>query len=90
MANSGLRDFERRLRALPAAAKRAAAVALNTSADELVRAQRFLAPHDDGDLRASIKWRQTAELTRTVEAGGEATTRAARAGQGDYDYALYD
>ncbi|MER8637655.1 HK97-gp10 family putative phage morphogenesis protein [Mesorhizobium sp. M1365] len=88
MANNGLRDFERRLKALPAAAKRAAKVALDTSANELVAAQRSLAPREDGTLQASIQWRQTAELTRSITAGGDTTTVAARAGDGDYDYAL--
>ncbi|PTE08208.1 HK97-gp10 family putative phage morphogenesis protein [Mesorhizobium helmanticense] len=88
MANNGLRDFERRLKALPAAAKKAAKVALDTSADELARYQRLLAPREDGTLQASIQWHATAELTRTITAGGETTTVPARAGQGDYDYAL--
>ncbi|MGX9574085.1 HK97-gp10 family putative phage morphogenesis protein [Mesorhizobium sp. f-mel] len=88
MANSGLKDFERRLKALPAAAKKAAAAALDVSANELVRAQRSLAPRADGDLQNSIEWRATAELTRTVTAGGDATTRPVREGGPDYDYAL--
>jgi HK97 gp10 family phage protein len=82
MANSGLADFKRRLAALPAAAKKAAVVALDKSADELVTAQRSLAPVERGTLRDSIKWTRTAELTRTIEAGGQTTTT------NGYDHAL--
>jgi HK97 gp10 family phage protein len=88
MANNGLADFKRRLKALPDAAKRAAAVALDTSANELVAAQRTLAPREDGTLQASIEWHQTAELTRTITAGGETTTRPVKGGDYEYDYAL--
>lgn len=86
MAKNGLADLNRRLAAIPKRVRAAVKPALDASADELVSAQRSLAPVDDGDLRNSIKWRETGELSREVKAGGAATT--VDTGRYDYDYAL--
>lgn len=86
---TGLRNIERRLARIPKAARAAVKPALDKSADELVAAQRSLAPLDDGTLKASIKWHESGELTRTVRAGGPTTTRPVRSGtSATYDYAL--
>jgi len=84
--NNGLRDLQKRLSAIPKAARRAASDALDKSAAELVSVQKRFAPVDDGTLRDSIHAEATGELTRTVRAGGEATTR--RTGKYEYDYSL--
>lgn len=87
--NNGLADFKRRLAAIPKAIKLAVEPALDASADEMVTAQRSLAPRDDGDLINSIKWRRDGELRREITAGGPTTTRPVRKGlDADYDYAL--
>lgn len=52
--DNGLRDFKRRLAAVPTAARQAARVALAQSAEEVAAAQRLLAPVKDGDLKDSI------------------------------------
>ncbi|MBZ9980397.1 HK97 gp10 family phage protein [Mesorhizobium sp. BR-1-1-8] len=87
-SNNGLADLQRRLAAIPKSVKAGVQSALDTSANELVTAQRALTPRDSGTLQASIKWHRTGELSRQVNAGGETTTRPARAGEGEYDYAL--
>ncbi|WP_181178051.1 HK97 gp10 family phage protein [Mesorhizobium sp. B2-6-6] len=86
--DNGLADFQRRLAAIPKAVRAGVKPALDTSANELVTVQRALAPRDHGTLQASIQWADTGELSRQVTAGGETTTRPARDGQGEYDYAL--
>lgn len=48
--------LSRRLKAIPAAVKRAVVPALEQSGNELVGAMRNLAPVDTGDLRNSIKY----------------------------------
>ncbi|MFC3326205.1 HK97-gp10 family putative phage morphogenesis protein [Mesorhizobium cantuariense] len=86
--NNGLADLQRRLAAIPKAIKAGVQPALDQGANELVTAQRAVAPRDSGKLKASIKWSVTGDLSRQVTAGGETTTRPARSGQGEYDYAL--
>jgi HK97 gp10 family phage protein len=86
---TGLRDVQQRLARLPKAAKAAVGPVLDKSADELVTAQRSLAPVADGTLKTSIKWHESGELQRTVEAGGQATTLPVRNGaSATFDYAL--
>lgn len=86
---TGLRNIEQRLARIPKAAKAAVKPALDRSADELVTAQRSLAPTDDGTLKASIQWHESDELKRTITAGGPTTTRPVRSGtSATYDYAL--
>ncbi len=86
---TGRRNIAQRLSRIPKAVKAAVKPALDKSADELVAAQRSLAPSDDGTLRASIQWHESGELKRTVEAGGPSTTRPVRSGAGvTYDYAV--
>lgn len=64
MANDGgLSSFQKRMRAIPAAARLAVQPALVKGADEIADIQRALAPVDDGDLKASI----------TVTAPGQTT-----------------
>lgn len=57
----GLERLKRRFATLPVRVKREVKVALEKSAEELVRFQRLLAPDDPAtpppDLRSSIKWR---------------------------------
>ncbi|GAB1378667.1 HK97-gp10 family putative phage morphogenesis protein [Pararhodobacter aggregans] len=57
MANDGgLSSFQKRMRAIPKAARAAVRPALDRSAEELVALQRSLAPVDEGDLVGSIGW----------------------------------
>lgn len=53
-ADSGLSRLQRRLAAIPKAAKEAALPALTKSGDELVALMRQLAREDEGDLKDSI------------------------------------
>ncbi|MEX0406904.1 HK97-gp10 family putative phage morphogenesis protein [Aquibium sp. LZ166] len=86
--NNGLANFKRRLANIPKSVRRAAGAALEANAADLVRTQRALAPRDDGDLQASIRWSRDGEIAVVVEAGGETTTRQAKGGAYEYDYAL--
>lgn len=87
--NNGLADFKRRMAAIPIAAKAAAQPALNQGADEIVRAQKSLAPRDDGTLQGSIRWSVDGELSRKIEAGGPTTSKPVRHGvDAEYDYAI--
>lgn len=52
--DGGLGSFQRRMRAIPKAARLAVGPALVRSADEIASLQRALAPEDEGDLIASI------------------------------------
>lgn len=52
--DGGLSSFQKRMRAIPLAARRAVVPALEKSAEEIAALQRSLAPVDDGDLKASI------------------------------------
>lgn len=54
MGDGGLSKFQKRLRAIPEAAREAVVPALVKSAEEIARVQRQLAPVDQGDLRDSI------------------------------------
>ena len=54
MGDGGLSKFQKRLRAIPEAAREAVVPALAKSAEEIARVQRQLAPVDQGDLRDSI------------------------------------
>lgn len=64
--------------------------AIDTSAEELVAAQKSVVPVDDGDLRDSIRIEDgNHDLRVVVTAGGEATTRPVRNGvDASYDYAF--
>jgi len=69
----GLDALNRKLRAMPAAAKAEIRNALDTSADEMVSLARTLAPVLEGDLKASIGVEPGPhELAITVKAGGPA------------------
>lgn len=52
--DGGLTSFQRRMRAIPKAARRAIVPVLVKSAEEIADIQRSLAPFDSGDLEASI------------------------------------
>ncbi|MDR4306568.1 HK97 gp10 family phage protein [Chelatococcus sambhunathii] len=54
MASAQLQRLEKRLMAIPPAARAAVVPALTKSADELVGTMQQLAPEDTGDLKASI------------------------------------
>lgn len=53
--DGGLAKFQRRMRAVPEAARRAVVPALVKSANEVADVMRATVPVDDGDLQASIK-----------------------------------
>lgn len=80
------RKFERMA---PAVKKRAQADIM-LAAREINVLQRTLSPVDSGALRESIRAEAYNEpyVGAFVRAGGPLTTKAARAGQGSYDYAL--
>lgn len=62
---------------------------LNEQADKLVVDMKAAAPVRTGKLRESIRKEQgTDGRSVLVKAGGPLTTRPARSGKGDYDYAL--
>jgi HK97 gp10 family phage protein len=54
MSDGGLSSFQRRMRAIPEAVRRAVGPSLVAAAEQVADAQRALAPVDEGDLRASI------------------------------------
>lgn len=54
MSDGGLGSFQKRMRAIPRAARAAVEPALVKSADEVAGVMRGLAPVEDGDLRDSI------------------------------------
>jgi HK97 gp10 family phage protein len=86
MAND-ISRLRKKLNAIPLAVREAVVVSLQKSGDELVAAQKALAPVRTGALRDSIRAElRTEELKVIVTAGGPTTTKAARAGQGSYDY----
>lgn len=80
------RKFERMA---PAVKKRAQADIM-LAGREINVLQRTLSPVDSGALRESIRTEAYNEpyVGAFVKAGGPLTTKAARAGQGSYDYAL--
>lgn len=86
---SGVDALNQKLAAIPRATRAEIRKVLEKSADEMVTFAKQLAPVDSGTLRDSIRKEPGAnDLAVVVTAGGEATTKAARAGQGEYDYAL--
>ena len=54
MSDGGLSSFQRRMRAIPEAARKAVEPALVSAAELVADMQRKLAPVDEGDLVASI------------------------------------
>lgn len=55
-SDGGLKSFQKRMRAIPKAARLAVRPALEKSADELTDAVRDLVPVGEGDLWASVDW----------------------------------
>lgn len=85
----GLQSLEKKLKALGPATKKEIKAVIQKSADEMVTLARSLAPVDSGTLRESIHSEPGRhDLAIVVMAGGEATTKAARAGEGSHDYSL--
>lgn len=80
----------RKFRQLAPEAARALADANRQSANDMVATARGFVPVLTGTLQASIRAEPAGTSTGAwrVLAGGPTTTRRARAGQGDYDYAL--
>ena len=81
------------LRSIPAKIKPKIQAAVEQGATEMMMRMRYLAPTDDGDLQASIRVEDgPRELSATVTAGGERTTRPVRMAEKgnapEYDYAL--
>ena len=52
--NASLKNFEKRMKAIPEAVREAVLPAIMRSADELADRMRHLAPEDEGDLKRSI------------------------------------
>lgn len=78
------------LRAIPVQIKRDIQPAIDAGAQEIMMRARYLAPKDDGALQKSIRIEAgPRELSATVSAGGDLTTRPVRDGiSAEYDYAL--
>ena len=79
-----------KLRQLAPAVQQAVAAVNAQSANDMAATARGLAPVRTGTLRASIHAAPAGTETGAwrVSAGGPTTTKAARGGQGSYDYAL--
>ena len=85
----GLRSLEAKLKALGPATRKEIRAVIQKSADEMVALAKSLAPVDSGALRDTIHSEPGRhDLAIVVMAGGEATTKAARAGEGSYDYSV--
>lgn len=81
------------LRSIPAKIKPKVQAAVDQGATEMMMRMRYLAPKEDGDLQASIRVEDgPRELSATVTAGGERTTRPVRNSEKgnapEFDYAL--
>lgn len=75
MANDGgLSSFQKRMAAIPKAAREAIKPALMKSAEEIADMQRRLAPRDEGELIESIKVTGPGEATPPYSQPGGATT----------------
>lgn len=85
-----LAALQRRIGRLPAVARKIIAKGLDEAASDIVETAKKFAPIDDGALQASIRSRHGKhELSRVIEAGGEATEREVRKGADvTYDYAV--
>lgn len=89
MTIKGLAALNRKLSAIPKATRIEVRKVLEQSAAEMVALAKALTPVDSGVLRDSVRSEPGEhELSVVVAAGGEATTVAARDGQGEYDYSL--
>lgn len=87
--NKDLAAVLRAFDAIPKAARKPIAAALDKGADEMTARMRYLVPEDEGDLKRSIRKTRIGDVAVRIEAGGEATTRPVREGASvEYDYAL--
>lgn len=85
---SGVQSLAAKLARIPNATRQEVRDVLQKSADEMVALAQSLAPVDSGLLKSTIKSRiGQKELSVEVVAGGAATTKPARQGNGEYDYA---
>lgn len=91
-----VKDFERRMAAIPSAVKKAAFQALEKYANQMFSSMKAAVPVDEGTLRDSIRMEKDPEKVRiTIRAGGPTTQRAVRKGARNkktgkavtYDYA---
>lgn len=90
--DGGLSRFQRRMRAIPKAARAAVQPALVKGAEEIAASARRLAPVDEGDLRDSIVATKPGEATpRYSQPGGSRVLQenqaAVTAGNTDVRYA---
>lgn len=89
MAKDDLASLLKAFEVLPRAARKAIRPAIDKGADELVNRMKYLAPVDDGVLKASIRKEDIGDLAVRVTAGGPTTTRPVRQGVDvDFDYSL--
>ena len=91
MADGGLSSFQRRMRAVPKAAREAVKPALMQSAYEVQDAMEALAPEDTGDLKNSITVTGPGQMTPPYsQPGGQAVvpdnTAAITVGSTDVRY----
>lgn len=93
MARDDLRSLLKAFDAIPKAARKAIRPAIDKGADEIVARAQYLAPVDDGVLKASVRKEDIGEeMAVRVTAGGEATTRDVKNPRGltnyEFDYSL--
>ncbi|MFI0843970.1 HK97-gp10 family putative phage morphogenesis protein [Mesorhizobium sp. IMUNJ 23232] len=89
MTVTGLAQFNRKLRALPVAARAEMEKAVTEGAARVAALASALAPKDTGTLASTVRVEAGAHsLQRLVVAGGEATEKEVRQGSGaEFDYA---
>lgn len=71
--DGGISSFQRRMRAIPKAARAATQVVLVKQADAMADTMRGLAPVDEGDLRTSIAVTEPGQATPPYSQPGGAT-----------------
>lgn len=74
MSDGGLSSFQKRMRAIPLAARLAVQPSLVKGAEEIAALQRSMAPVDDGDLRDSITVTGPGQVTPPYSQPGGALT----------------
>lgn len=73
MSDGGLKSFQRRMAAIPEAARKAVQPALATGGYEIAEAMEVLAPEDTGDLKGSIAVTLGGQTTPPYSQPGGAT-----------------
>lgn len=74
MSDGGLSSFQKRMRAIPLAARLAVQPSLVKGAEEIAALQRSMAPVDDGDLKNSITVTGPGQTTPPYSQPGGALT----------------